>query len=158
MDYYLWLYKEGDECEGVTGGWESIGLDYNTTYNTAVAPTLTRNENNMTLHQTTDYDSYNSGVVKTVNKIPLADANYVHFSVVNAVCSETWAIVLGLIMENIAGTVEDSTTSKVIVLGGTTDPASGVFTIDVSSITDDCYIGISLYQESTVIVDRIWVE
>lgn len=150
------LYDKGNENITVTGGWESIGLGINPTYITAAAPSITKNTNNLTLKQTTGPGPYNSGVVKTIKKIPLKNVKHVYFDI--EATSAGSAIIECLVMKKIDNTVEQSTTAKASVLVYTTEPASGVFSINVSSITDECYIGILLYQESTVIVNKIWTE
>lgn len=49
MDYKLWLYREGDECEEVTGGW--IGVNTQHALNWAMG-TATKNANNLYLTAT----------------------------------------------------------------------------------------------------------
>ena len=41
LDYKLWLYREGDECEEVTGGWSING--YTHTWSSGVLTAATKN-------------------------------------------------------------------------------------------------------------------
>lgn len=154
----LWLYNKGDECVSVTGGWESIGLGWSATYDTSTPPVITRNSDNMTLTQvmiTPQY--YNCGMVKTKNKIPLATAKKVHFSVY--AYSEVANEIIQLKVAKSIGTHVETTDGPYNnILAYEYGPIEGVYTLDVSAINEDCYIGIAMYQDCTVRIDRIWLE
>lgn len=149
------FYIEGNECVSTTGGWEAIGLGINSTYNKAVAPSITKSADKMILKQTQVY-GYDCGVVKTVKKIPLKKANKVYFDIEAA--NEGSAIIGCVILRDIGNTVEDSSVKNLDVSAYAVETVRGVFSIDVSTVTDSCYIGVSMYQGSTVIVKRIWAE
>lgn len=154
----LWLYNKGDECVSVTGGWESIGLGWESAYDTSTPPVITRNSDNMTLTQVTITSQYyNCGMVKTKNKIPIATAKKVHFSVY-AYSEGAGEIIRLKVAKSIGTHVVTTEGSYKNILAYEHGPVEGVYTLDVSSINEDCYIGIAMYQESTVIVDRIWIE
>lgn len=62
----LYLYKDGDECTLLTGGWNAIGILKNNT--TAKAPTITMNNNSMNLYLLSS-DRFQTGGAIPKNKI-----------------------------------------------------------------------------------------
>ena len=68
MDYKLWLYREGDECEEVTGGWTTNGYSFNG--KSFKAPTL--NADSIYFNPTSSNDYLGLG---TINQIDITAYN-----------------------------------------------------------------------------------
>lgn len=71
MDYKLWLYRDGDECEDVTGGWKSVGCKITTVYSPQT-PTLIKNDTNMYVEQ---YGAMKSGYIAPQNMVDMSECS-----------------------------------------------------------------------------------
>lgn len=69
MGYILWLYREGDECEDVTGGWTSDG--YYEAESIPCTPAV-KNDNNIYLETLSSYN-YAYACCGTVNEIDVTN-------------------------------------------------------------------------------------
>ena len=77
----LWLYRDGDECEDVTGGWTSNAQAY-TSDTPALAPTLTKNTSNMSASITQTYGDYGGGTILPENKVSIDGYPKIYLSAV----------------------------------------------------------------------------
>lgn len=74
LSYILWLYKDGNEYPNLTGGWISKGLKCYEN-NSLVAPTLTRNADNLAVTSAGKDTNGSGGVVCIAKEIDLSDYN-----------------------------------------------------------------------------------
>lgn len=81
VQFMQYLYNEGDECTSITGGFSARGLKYGPSYYSAVTPSITRNNDSMTIKQNTS-THYASGIVETIKDIDLSNFSnlYIDFS------------------------------------------------------------------------------
>lgn len=79
----LWLYRDGDECEDVTGGWTSNAQAY-VSDTPALAPTLTKNTSNMSASITATYGNYGGGTVLPTNKVSIDGYTKIYLSATGA--------------------------------------------------------------------------
>ena len=142
----LWageMYIEGTDYTWFTGGWEAVGLagtDEGYFYNAGL-PILTKNSTNMTasISYNEDDRQYRSGVVRTINTIPLtayntlkfigkgsANNGYVRLLVLSADCTR---------FENAVKTEIITTTSK-------------TYTIDISDLDGSYYIAVMVEADT----------
>lgn len=69
--YAYYLYKNGDECTSITGGW--VGLASRIlSYNMAQAPTIVRDTSSLTFSITAS-SSYRRGIITTNNQIDMSN-------------------------------------------------------------------------------------
>lgn len=64
------LYDAGDEYTNTTGGWIAEPMSYNTTYKDKIAPTVTRNADNIVMKVAR---TNAGGTLRTANKVYIAD-------------------------------------------------------------------------------------
>lgn len=80
-DWYTYLFKDGDECTDLTGGWISVAAS-ESSYNT-VAPTKS-NSNGILKATITNGGNYRHGLLATSKKIDLAPYSKLHFDIKEA--------------------------------------------------------------------------
>ena len=145
--YKLWLYRDGDEYDDVTGGFYS-----NTSWwNTSNRGTATKNaDNSITIY--CPNGSYFS-CYTTRNKIDVSNFSTLNLNVV----SVSWFGTGYREMYLVSNSSDDSTVVKSISFD-----ATGIRTIDVSGITGSYYV--ALYGNSqtsgacSMTFDKIWLE
>lgn len=126
-DFYVFLYNKGDFCESVTGGWESksgkISLD------TAKAPTITKNEDSVTIAIT----GYGEGYYKPVNKIDLTNVSKL---VWDADVTVSYKVRLRVFASSL--------TTEAAELSYSSTTSKKIHELDVSSLSGEYYVAICI--------------
>jgi hypothetical protein len=148
------LYDSGDEFESVTGGWiaQAVPMDTGDEPN---KPSITKGSSSMTIKA----NSSGGGIVRTNNMVDITKYKSLKFngSVTTGTNGHDWwfdFIVWSKIGSNYTQNVsaykclEDS------------DGESGTFTIDVSALKGNHYIGFAMNAnaDQTVVVNKMWLE
>lgn len=135
IDYKLWLYRDGDECEEVTGGWVANGLKNNTSDNSS-KPTLTKKETSLRCVQA---EVTSSGASKR-GSLVLAN-NYIDLTPYNKICVNlielSKEVVLYITNLNANGYGD---TSHRLSYYAFTQGQTGVAELDVSNISGSHYL------------------
>lgn len=131
VDWITWLYKFGDECTDITGGWESVALKYHTYAKELKVESIS---GGVKLTQTVG--GY-GGIYKTINKISLTNATAVHFtgSMKKVSANDVGFAIKPELGENIKG----NAAVYFVTPTGTKDYNNEVIA-DVSGLTGDYYL------------------
>ena len=84
--YNRYLYKSGDKCTDITGGWKASGWPYDNDY--AVAPSIDYQDTYVKLTISGNKSANKDGVFEPVNRIDLTDVDKIQFKF-NSVTSST---------------------------------------------------------------------
>lgn len=151
LKYITYLYDTGNECNSITGGWTSVGIQALTT-NARTAPVLSKGASSMTATLGKQGDTGNSGVVRPNNPINLTNAKTLIFNLSastgsqwnwgNIVVYSTSTTVLGDHCDNAAATKMFSGYEKI-------DFPVANYTLDVSALSGDFYVGVFLYNAAS---------
>jgi len=145
-DLKVWLYKNGDLCEGITGGWVNTPMGPNSSYSTYTGPTtVDYGTSSMTLTQSHQTGAFHHAK----NKIDLTNVNQIIFTISNMTQS-------GGKFQNVQAR-SDLNGLGLTGAAAKTDLTAGdlTATIDVSSLSGEYYVGIYMYNGSTVTVHSI---
>ena len=136
------LYNAGEEYATVTGGWEKVSS----------TGTVTKNTGTIEVSPPASYNGYVK--LATSNKINLADWSTLNISITGKSVAQTYAYL------RVVTDVESSTQLAKCSL--TTGTGAGTFSLDVSGITEPCFVMVYVQNRDTttkyVTFDRIWLE
>ena len=149
--FWTHAYNKGDICEGLTGGWETVGMGDNGNFNKPVAPTVTYNDTSMTIVQG-DSSYYQCGLVRAINQIDLTPYSQISI-VIDSVSKTHDGATANLRIHDSFGNV--ATTG---VVANVTCKTIGTHTLDVSSINRPVYMAILAYWGITFNVTEIRLE
>lgn len=167
MSYKLWLYREGDECEEVTGGWSSptVKSGYNwDCKNTADATrTAVKNSDNLQIEMALAANTgsaYASASYWTAEQIDLTGISAIKCDiyVTNSVCT------LAVNNSNPLNTTISILNALSKSVGATTVGERSIVTLDVSDLTGAYCIGffVAHYTRSKVAqggkIYNVWLE
>lgn len=141
--YIPYLYKNGDECISLTGGWDTSGY----TWGTTAFQGATKKSDSMVIQGI--YDSYRGGI-GTVGKVNLSA--YSTLKAVGYADSNSISTVYVL-------TTKNAETGQVTYANFSTSETE--ISVDLQSVQGDYYIAIVCDSESgtkTVTVKKIWLE
>lgn len=149
IDYKLWLYKYGDECEDVTGGWDISGK----TWSGQSVQSHTKNSSDIAISKSSS-TSY-VRCITTNNKINLANLSRL---VINANISATYGS--GALVTSASSTNLKYDASGNSLIGAITTTGSQDYTFDISSLSDSRYLDIACYTSyyATGNIYKIWLE
>jgi len=150
---WLWThaYNKGDFCEALTGGWEALAIANESAYNRPNLPTITVNEDSVTIKQ--GNTQWFNGIYHTKNKVDLTP-----FSSISVLVS------------NVTGTTNASRGEMCLhteygAYGVDNRLASSsawektsylrTYTIDTTSINEPVYIGLRAYWGITYTVTEL---
>lgn len=148
----LWLYREGDECDDVAGGWVKSGYSRG-------SATLTKNADNMTLSCTASGNQ--TATVLTANKIDVTDYSNVciEFEYTN---STSYGMYIFGVTSSTANTALNASTTVALYAKDNIYSDSGIAKIDVSDVSGEYYIGASNDRwtsgNAKLIVKNVWLE
>ena len=146
IKYKLWLYRDGDECEDITGGWSGVNLyieDYGTT--SSQYGSYTKLSDRLKIYSNSDHKSSGFGTAKKIDvtkftnlKIEVASV-VVSASARNAFCINAGGLAMSLISSFIQST--------------------GTNSLDISSYTGDYHITIGAWGNYYDLqVTNVWLE
>lgn len=139
MDYKLWLYKDGDECTDVTGGWNALA--------SGSSGSLTKNSSSFTLAY---YSGMNAYDAITKNTVDISDYSKLYIDwIFNS--SKGGNARIGVSSSAPSG---DVGLSKYSIISAA---YTGVTELDVSDVSGQYYAVVTVYNES-VTVNKIWLE
>lgn len=155
MLFRLYLYREGDECEEVTGGWVAQGLGWEAAYNVPSAPTLTKNESNMAVSRT-NASSYECGIILPRNKIDLTGYKTINavvdYSMINAAC-----MFAGFIRSSLGSVCIDG--DRWFRMNNANNPTSkALVSYDISSYDGLFVLYFALYSTGNGAIHKLWLE
>lgn len=155
MLFRLYLYREGDECEEVTGGWVAQGLGWEAAYNVPSAPTLTKNSSNMAVSRT-NASSYECGIILPRNKIDLTGYKTINaivdYSMINAAC-----MFAGFIRSSLGSVCIDG--DRWFRLNNANNPTSkALVSYDISSYDGLFVLYFALYSTGNGAIHKLWLE
>lgn len=127
-----------------TGGWvaNTVYRHYSSDSSvTGKATTVIHNENSITITAPTakTYGSYH-----TVNKVDISDFKSLCIDVVSATATNTEFDLF--VIEATSGTLKTDSAGMTKILGGGVKNASGTYSVDISGLTGEYYIGIDHYN------------
>lgn len=158
----LYLYKDGDENEAVTGGWKtSTGLaqSFISWGYGAKAPTLTRDNTRLKIQQT----SINGGVVMCTNKINLREYKTLHLEYSSSVTTPSGSLKNDVYFEVSDNMTYGHTPIKYAWIANTnTNNIAKTVSVDISDLVGDYDIGLCVASSSnstlTLNITRVWLE
>lgn len=160
MALKLWLYRDGDECEYVTGGWQSRARgDFD--HMSSQLPTFIKNTSNFTVSIDSGDGAY-SGSIETIKDIDLTKYSTLYVSCVSGQAS-TWSAVNAWACSRIVDKiVNDFAASVELVSCDGTNTTKYINNVvksgDISEITGLYDIVVSVDGKSQVTIDKIWLE
>ena len=162
MSYVLWLYKEGDKCEDVTGGWtENFRFSSWTTNELRPVEFL----DDCIKCDTSKYSGAGGyTIVGTYNKINFSGYTKLHteIDVISTSKGKDWPSFVGsIVAEN-----PFSASSNGFAVFGSALTATGVMTyeVDITSYTDERYVVIMLNsisqsgRNANFDIKKVWLE
>ena len=153
---YTYLYKPGDTCASLTGGYTSVAKKFQSSSGgNAVAPGITYNTDSMTMRQNGSIE-WQCGMTYTVNKIDLAKFSKLRVKG-TAEINSTGERILRVWTD-----IGTYTTSNVAASSSVTSTPMDI-TVDVSSLTSSYYIGFHLMSGTAgntagVTITEMWLE
>ena len=154
----MYLYRDGNECIPISGGWRSYDVPYETDVE-RVFPTIKKNHNNLTIVGFSGSES-GSGLVRAVNKIEMKNYSKLVF---DGTISDVFDIpernALN-IWSKIGSTTDQFSVAKAQAKPhGTLNGAS----IDVSKLVGNYYIGFTFRRggtshNPTAVMENLYVE
>jgi len=154
---YIHLYKEGNECTDITGGYVTNSLVKGYSGVTGVAPSLTKNPTNMVIEKDLSGGGTSAGGVNSVNTINFTGYNklFIEWDIVTTAENE-WRTELRLwIADSLNNTdISNGYISKTVNFNGVSE-------IDISSINGNNYLLFIIYSSGRKIsgtIKRIWLE
>lgn len=138
LSYMLYLYNQGDTCDAVTGGWQAraLGLSSNSD---ARAPDVAVNEGTITLTATYEYDTFSSGVYEIINNVDVSSFASISIAISSVANLGKGAFFLAVFDRSISSWGSgDCANAK----ASTQITDAGTFSLDISSISGECAIGI----------------
>lgn len=149
IDYKLWLYREGDECEDVTGGWQIYSI-------AGYTYSLAKNTSNMVAssNSSTNYES----ALATKNTVPLD--NFATLHIEWDVDIGSWAQYTNAYV-GVADSCPNNGFTKAIYYNSNNKPPK-IVSIDISGITKASYPKIYLNTGGGGVlkatIHKIWLE
>lgn len=145
------LYDAGNEYEGITGGFITMGISHDSSYPTKKEPTVTRGTS-MTITQNTNA----AGIVVTANKIDLTNFDKLVFKGTMKSAGIGTAVSLKIWSE--LGTYRnDNCVASVDGLNGGVVMTNAEISLD--GIAGSYYIGLYVYAAtSTIVMDKLYLE
>lgn len=154
VDWLMYLYNKGDKCLSLIGDWVSEDIPFksgaSSGYGRAYKPTY--NEDNMSVN---GYGGAWSGIMRTQNKIDLT--NYKTLKLIgsfpikhiNQNCIYVWTEIGSTAQKNVVASFDGL---------GSEDTTIDTVTVDVSSVTQACYIGFAGYGNGPIVVKEFYLE
>lgn len=132
----VYLYDTGSECTGITGGWSAYAYKRSgaSSVEIATAPSVSRGSSSMTVTHNSSWECYRGGVVLTNNSVDVTNWETLSISVTARTLSAANQA-LSLILTKTKG-------NGFTVLASCSLNSTGVKTVNISSISGSCYVGI----------------
>lgn len=158
----LYLYKDGDENDVITGGWKatsSSAQQFITWGYSAKAPTLVRENTRLKIQQT----PVNSGVVMCTNKINLREYKTLHLEYSSSVTTPSGSLKNDVYFEVSDNMTYGHTPIKYTWIANTnTNNIAKTVSVDISDLVGDYDIGLCVASSSnstlTLNITRVWLE
>ena len=138
----VFLYRLGDTCSDLTGGWRAIKKAADSGDKLAATPTITYNTETMVMQQVSD--PYRHGIVVTTSLIDLAKYNQLVFE--GSVSDSNAAYISMVVWSSLGTYVWDNVAASKAMSSKTT--------LDISKLTGKYYVGFILYHEYRKITMR----
>lgn len=160
MSFRSWLYKDGDECDGVTGSWNKFRINepvWNDGYNYLI---ITKNASSITITQQHP-GHYAAAALGTSNKIDLTNYSKIKFEIDINANHKYWFFrcVANANDYNKGGSAE-----MLIVENGSTHLKDGIGELNISNVSGYCYVIFWSGSDSSLPVDckatlkKVWLE
>lgn len=148
MDLYkLWLYREGDECEEVTGGWV---LSYGDAGQQST--TLTKNADSMYISYTSGAGAGKSGGCGTKNLIDLTEYSKCYAEVSGIGGTADYNFNLAASNTNTGDGTGYATESVKAT------PADGIMELDITSVSQAAIIRFTCQANKYGTIHNVWLE
>ncbi len=151
LSYTTYLYKLGDECKSVSGGWVTAAKKFASDSNTNAA-NIVCNRNSDNIYFTNK--GATGAILYAKNKISLKDIKTIKFKGTFGYTDDQYYVRF-CIWSSFGSTTMDN---LVVVRDGW--KGLGDFSIDVSSLTGSYYIGFAVYgwENSSVTMKQLYLE
>ncbi len=154
----LYLYRPGDECAGVTGGWLARGLPFDSSSND-YCPTIVQDPGSMTIVYNSP--TWRGGVVYAASKLNLTNYRSLRFRGSATLGSNELARDFGLAVWSSLGASQE--VNRLARLAVPYTETTGLDkTLDISSLTGEAIIGIYCNAGDVtsykVFVEELWLE
>lgn len=145
ISWIRYLYAYGDECEDLTGGWESLPYISTSSESTRKALTLEKNKTSITASNNASY----GGSVWSGNAIDLTDVETLSINVTEAT-NVSDKMTFGIHKTKGNYTAWDA---SVVILD------TGEYSVDVSEMSGSFYVVFSIVAVAkSVTIDKIWMQ
>lgn len=154
IEWLTYLYNKGDKCLTLIGDWVSEDIPFKSGASTgngrAYKPTY--NNDNMEVN---GYGGSWSGIMRTQNKIDLT--NYKTLKLIGSFpirttyqnCIYVWTDIGSNAQQNVVASFDGT---------GSENTTIDTVTVDVSSVTQACYIGFAGYGNGPIVVKEFYLE
>ena len=144
VDWILYLYKPGDECINVTGGWIAVAEAVATTGKTTKAPTVAKGDSYMSITPPTGGSNGTAGMVRTSNAINISSAQTLIFEAEGS--GDYCYFDLGILNE--AGTAF-AVKTRLGKTGSGIVITRGLYSVDVSGLSGSGKVAIECYNANS---------
>ena len=145
LSYMLYLYNQGDTCDAVTGGWQARALGVNSSSD-AHAPDVAVNEGTITLTAKYKYQTVSSGVYEIINNVDVSSFASISIEISSVAYLNKGAFFLVVFDRSISswGSLDCANAKASVQIND-----AGTFSLDISSISGECAIGIMTRNNSS---------
>ena len=144
MDYKLWLYRDGDECEEVTGGWSQNTNWIHGSYTFSGSKTLIKNDDNLYLPSV----SADASNATAANKINFSNYNTLYIELENVGNGSDSSPYL-LIADSVG---------QVNQFADMVTSTRNVYTVDVTSISGMKVLAFECISGRSVKIYKVWLK
>ena len=145
LSYMLYLYNQGDTCDDVTGGWQARALGISSSSD-AKAPDVTVNEGTITLKALYDYKGESAGVYEIINDVDVGGFGSISIAISSVADINRGSFFLVAFDRSISSWGnKDCVNAK----ASAQITATGTVSLDISSISGKCAVGVMTYNRSS---------
>lgn len=153
LSYFLWLYKDGDTCDAVSGGWSSPVWGHED-----FSKVVTFNESSMQISTEVFGGSVGYGHVFTNSVIDLSEISTLKFRITGIGATSSGGNAFSFQLCVASEFPNKQTPSFPVSLSIT---KTGLFSVDVSSMNAGCvgvWITTRVYAKTTMTISEVWGE
>lgn len=158
VEWFIYLYNAGNECTDITGGFYYEAKRPQSNQNSGGTASLTKNQSNMILTQTSTAGAFGSAICAANNKINLTDVK-------NIVCdySDVKVHHAYLCVWSAIGTyTTDNIVAKAAILENGGEISEGKTSLDTTALSGEYVVGLYIQaaysNTSTITINNIYCE
>lgn len=156
VEWALYLYNNGDERTNITGGWTSAGKPWSSSVNNSKAPTLTKNEDSMSV----TISGTGGGVVATNQTVDVSEYKNLHAEITASAARGNEFSTFALLKPGYSY-ISDAGGNKVAQAFISQNANKHTLTIPLDGLTGKYTIAFILYANNStydITIYNVWME